>query len=758
MPLDATNQELLQALFDHSPVPQWAFDRETLRFLAVNEQAIRVYGWSREEFLAMTILDIRPPEEVELLRRDLTVPAQDAAGRHRGVWLHRTRAGAVLDVEVECADMHLGGHPARLVTVRDVTAERRAIPALQHNEQRFRAILENSADALVLQSADGRPMWASASTAHMFGRPPEEIVGRQKLELVHPDDRDAIRAARAESLARPFERIRCLARYALEGQPWRWLETVRENRLDDPAVGAIVLHIRDVTEQKLAEEALRRSEESFRTAIESSPDLVVVLREGRIAYANPTVVHALGEQGADAIVGRSGLDFASPEDLARMTDALAQAARGECHPVELQLRGRHGSSARVEFRGSPVVFDGGPAVLAFGRDVTERRRLEARLTLADRMSSLGTLAAGVAHEINNPVSYALANVGFVADTIAPHLGALGPQEREEVRHALADARQGLERVRDIVRDLKTFSRGDGEALRAVELRGILDAACSMSSNEVKHRARLVRCEADERVWVRGSEGKLAQVFVNLLVNAAQAIPDGAASANEVRITVLRRSAQTVAVEIRDSGCGIPPELVPRLFDPFFTTKPKGVGTGLGLAICHNIVLAHGGAIEVESAPGRGACFRVLLSSAAPAGASAKAAPARQPGPGAVLVVDDEPRVCEAVARLLRGGEGVRALSQSRAALELIRGGARFDAVLCDVMMPEMTGVQLHAAVAAVAPEQARRFAFMTGGVFSLESRRLLADTGRPVLEKPFDREQLLACLRAVADQEAAATS
>jgi CheY-like chemotaxis protein len=239
------------------------------------------------------------------------------------------------------------------------------------------------------------------------------------------------------------------------------------------------------------------------------------------------------------------------------------------------------------------------------------------------------------------------------------------------------------------------------------------------------------------------------VFVNLLVNAAHAIPDGHAGENEVTVEARPLADGRVAVEVRDTGVGVAPEILPRLFEPFFTTKPRAFGTGLGLAICHGIVQAHGGVIEVESAPGQGACFRVILPGSAPGEAEAAAPAPAVPAPrrARVLVVDDEPQVCEAVTRLLGREHQVEAVTQSRAALELIRSGARFDAVLCDVMMPDMTGVQLHDAVVALAPAQAARFAFMTGGVFSGETQRLLRQARRPVLEKPFDREALSTCVR-----------
>ncbi|MFL5262653.1 MAG: PAS domain S-box protein [Anaeromyxobacteraceae bacterium] len=745
------DRELLRALFDHSSVPKWVHDRETLRFVSVNDAALRSYGYTREEFLAMTILDIRPPEDAPRVLGQLRQPPRDEDGS-RGTWRHRRRDGTLFDVEIRTHDFVLDGRPVRLATVRDVTEDLRAIDALRANERRFRELVENSADGLQLLSADGTVLFASASTRTILGSEPEALVGRQGLDLVHPDDRPYIAAARRAALEAPGVAIRAVARHAHGAGGWRWLESVRVNRLADPAIAAVVLHTRDVTNQKTAEEALRRSEESFRAVIEGSPDLVLVVTGGRIAYANAAVLALLGLASRGDIVGRPVLDFVHPDAHARATALLARAATreaaGNSTAEELSVARPGGPVLCIEFRGVSVAFDGAPAVLAFGRDVTDRRRLEARLAVADRMSSLGTLAAGIAHEINNPVSYALANVSFVTESLAPLLAGGDPAEAQEIAAALREARQGIERVRDIVRDLKTFSRGDDDALGAVDVFATLDAACSMAGNEIRHRARLAKEYAPEARWVRGNEGKLAQVFVNLLVNAAQAIPDGDAAGNCITVRAAPHPAGGVAVEVRDTGRGVAPEHLPRLFDPFFTTKPKGVGTGLGLAICHNIVRAHGGALEVESTPGKGACFRVVLASGAPLRAAPHpSAPDGAESRGRVLIVDDEARVCHAVLRVLGSAHEVCTVHESSAALALVREGARFDAILCDVMMPEMNGVQLHAALAREAPDQARRLAFMTGGVFSAEVQQLLEASGRPVVDKPFTKQGLLDCVR-----------
>jgi PAS domain S-box-containing protein len=571
-------------------------------------------------------------------------------------------------------------------------------------------------------------------------RPPEDVAALREVAHLPASDRNGSRGS------------------------WRHLRkdgTLREvvvhtHDLALDGRAATLVLVRDVTEERAGERALRRSEESFRAAIEASPDLVAVAREGRLAYVNPAVVAALGID-ARRLLGRPIAVAIAPDDLPAAEALLASAWRGDrAAAIELRLLRADGSHLLAEVSAVRVEFQGQPALLAFGRDIGERRRLEAQLATAHRMSSLGTLAAGVAHEINNPISYALSNLGFVADGVAPLLA--GARDGGEIAAALREARHGLERVRDIVRDLKIFSRPDDAPMGPVDLHALLDTACGMAAAEIRHRARLVKDYAPGPFEAHGSAGKLAQVFVNLLVNAAQAIPEGAVAANQVTVATSRLADGRVAVEVRDTGRGIAAEHLPLLFDPFFTTKPTGVGTGLGLSICHGIVRAHGGVLEVESAAGRGACFRVVLAAARPRGIAAgeARAPGKTPPPAAqgpsrrsVLVVDDERLVCDAVARALGPQHDVVKANGMARALEILRGGRRFDAILSDVMMPEATGVQFHATLARELPDQARRLAFITAGVFSDEARRLVRDTGRPVVEKPFTREALLACVRAL---------
>jgi two-component system cell cycle sensor histidine kinase/response regulator CckA len=405
---------------------------------------------------------------------------------------------------------------------------------------------------------------------------------------------------------------------------------------------------------------------------------------------------------------------------------------------------------------------------------SEHREIQARLAQTDRLTSLGTLAVGVAHEINNPLAYVLLNLGYVAEELPkllslPTNGAapdpddslptsskpISSHSRErEVLLALDHAREGAERIRDTVRSLQTFSRPENEMRAPLQLSKLLDATLPMVANEIRHRARLVK-EYDAVPDVVANEARLGQVFLNLLLNAVQALPEDRTEINEIQLLLRAPAPDRVAVEVRDNGVGIPPQVRGRIFEPFFTTKPVGIGTGLGLTICHGIVTSLGGTLSFESEVGKGSTFRVELPAAvrtmganAVAGVNGKSPESPKPvAQGRIMVVDDEPIVCFSLERLLSTEGEVVAITSARQALALIRAGERFDVIFCDLMMPEMDAPILFEEIRRVAPAQAERMVFVTGGAFTVRAREFLESVPNQRLGKPFDVEALVELVR-----------
>ncbi|MBI5518403.1 MAG: response regulator [Deltaproteobacteria bacterium] len=375
----------------------------------------------------------------------------------------------------------------------------------------------------------------------------------------------------------------------------------------------------------------------------------------------------------------------------------------------------------------------------------ERDRMQEQLLISDRMASMGILAAGVAHEINNPLACVMANLELAARAVAQQAERLGlSAEFSEVREELHDAREATERIRNIVRDLKIFSPSQEDKTGPVDVLRVMESTLRMAWNEVRHRARLVK-NYGKTPLVQANEPRLGQVFLNLVVNAAQAIEEGRAEYNEIRISTSTDGAERLTVEIADTGPGMAPDVLGRLFTPFFTTKPVGVGTGLGLSICHRIVAGFGGSIDVKSVVGVGTTFRVVLPVARTDALEEAQHVALDVGArrrGRVLVVDDEPMIARAVQRTLSADHEVLAVESAAEALRQIIAGAHFDVILCDLMMPQMTGMELHAVLSQVAREQAGRMIFVTGGAFTIAARAFLDEIPNQRLEKPFDAMHL----------------
>ena len=508
--------------------------------------------------------------------------------------------------------------------------------------------------------------------------------------------------------------------------------------------------VAQAVERRRTEAELRRSEESFRSLIEHSPEGILISQERVICYVNRALVSYLGYAAREELLGKSAYDVVHPDDRALVAGRLRAIddTRVPATPREMRFLRRDGAAVLAESIGVPIVFDGRPAIAAMIRDVTERRRLEQQLVQSDRLASLGTLAAGVAHEINNPLTYVLGNLDFMRARLQDlrtalqrgeiHDPAGAPLEAhvDDLASLVEGARDGGEKVRRIVSDLKTVARGDDDQLVSVDVLKALRKSIEMAQNQIRHRARLKE-EYGQIPPVLASESRLGQVFLNLLVNAVQAIPEGDALGNLITVRAGTDARGHAVIEIGDTGTGIPKEIASRLFDPFFTTKPVGVGTGLGLSICHGIVGDLRGEISVESELGRGSTFRVVLP---PAAALPPPAPAKKTPPpprkGRVLLVDDDPLVGKICKRMLDPEHDVTVLTSAREALERLHADPEYDVILCDLMMPEMSGMQLFDELSRSAPAVAERVVFLSGGTFTPGAAAFRERVKNRFLDKP----------------------
>ncbi|HSP79643.1 MAG TPA: ATP-binding protein, partial [Myxococcaceae bacterium] len=625
-------------------------------------------------------------------------------------------------------------------TISLAMEHRQSERALREREQRFRCIAENASDVMYRYQLAGVRSFAfvSSGATSKLGFSPEEHYRNPELwhERVYPEDREALERLLEDPRAAAEAPV--VLRFITRSGRTVWLQHVVMPVTDASGLCVAVEGVaRDLTDRRQVEEALKLSEASFRILLEGVPEPAAIQRDGRIIYANAALVASLGFARAEELQGRRLVEFVQEEPP-------SAAGQVELLTGERRLLRRDGKVRMADFVSLPLLFDGEPAVVSIARDVTEQRQLQTRLALADRLASMGTLAAGIAHEINNPLAFVISNLGFLADELLrqPFARAEGPggwPATEEWRTVLGEAREGAERVRQIVRQLKTFSRPDEERVEPVDVHAVLDSAVMLASNEIRHRARLVR-EYGPVPPAMANEGRLCQVFLNLVVNAAQAIPEGAAERNEIRLRTWSGADGRVVVEVQDSGVGIAQEMLGRIFDPFYTTKPVGVGTGLGLSICHGIVSSLGGDISVESEPGRGTTVKVLLPAAEEARQGEKPMQATQAPVmrrGRVLVVDDEPAVGRALRRILREHD-VELATSGREALEKLEADTSFHAILCDVMMPDLAGKDLYEAVQRTGTGMEQRFVFVSGGAFTQGAREFLARVPNPTLDKPFD--------------------
>jgi PAS domain S-box-containing protein len=644
--------------------------------------------------------------------------------------------GRVIWVEVREAPVVRDGRTVAIVgSLTDITERRRVEEALRASEGTNRAILEAIPDIVFRIGRDGLFLDYKAHRATDLAMPPERFLGKDLADVLPPEvarlSRENLAAAIADRRVHVYE-------YDLNlgGEVRSW-----ESRMVASGTAEVVAIIREITERRRAEQALRESEERYRRLVELSPDGIAIHRDGRIVFCNVTGARMLGYALAEEVVGRPVLEFVQEEyrDLVerRVRGALAEGRSQP--PIEEKFVRADGTLVEVEVTSTPFSYGGHPAVLVVFRDITPRRQLEERVRHMQKMEAIGRLAGGVAHDFNNLLQALLSTIEVL------QARRLDPERLPEtVREMEANIKRGAA----LTRQLLLFARRELARPERIDLNDVVTGAISLVRRLVRENIRLTLVPEHGDLPLDGDRGQLEQVVVNLVVNASDAMPDG----GELTIRT-GRSGSEAWVEVTDTGVGIPVDLQERIFEPFFTTKLPERGTGLGLAVVHGIVTQHGGRIEVSSTIGRGSTFRIVLPRAG-AGGGASPDSQRRPEEGValaggerVLVVEDEDGARKALEEILELLGFRVAVAASGEEGERLAASGAFDVLLTDFVLPGINGGELARRLVARSP--ALRVILMSGYAEE-ESMRLgvMAGTVR-FLQKPFDVETLSQVMRAV---------
>ncbi len=623
----------------------------------------------------------------------------------------------------------------------------------------FRLVAEHGSDIGSLHTRDGLCVFVAPSVTRAFGWPEDQFQGRPLRELVHHDDWPRV----AEALAVEGEALgQVTYRLRLPSGETTWVETLTQAAPNSGRDQLVVCMTRDISHHRRATMAL---EEGVLALAMRQPDGVLVIQDGRILHSNPAAFQLLGLPTEAAVQRRRFAEFVHPDDSAREGEELTRIAQlGTVSAVhDLRFVLRDGTTLTTQTYAMGVSFGGAAAALLVVRD---KPKLDTQAIIADRLRSIGAVATGLAQELAAPVALLLASLDVLASEEADADASAAKA------NALAQATSSGDRIFQALRSLRSFSRGDEDLRRTLDARDVVDAVLNVADGRRTATTKLVRDFAESPVFVSADQARLSQALLNLVANAVDAAnerPDG-----EVRVSVRATTKGGALVEVSDNGPGIHEATLGRVFEPFFTTKPVATAAGLGLPISHAIIRALGGRLDLESAPKAGTIAIVQLPPcAAPEGrmsltqppasrATIRVAPAPAP-PSAttralprvspagekprLLVMDDDVPLASTLQRLLRHEYDVVVETSAEAALRRIVSGERFDILLCDVMLPGMSGIAFYDELQRIAPAMALRVVFVTGGMNTPGTQAFLEGLPNPCIDKPFLPDDLRRRLR-----------
>jgi PAS domain S-box-containing protein len=659
--------------------------------------------------------------------------------------------GAIRHLQLFRKEVLWDGKQQYQILYDDITERKQAEEELKASEQNFRNSIDSSSFGIRISDIDNHTLYANQTLLDIFGyNNIDEVIAKSPQDYYSPESYAEYLAMREKhgfgevipdqvdiDIIRKDGAVRHL-QASFKIVLWNGKKQYQTQ-------------YNDITARKKMEEALRESEEKYRLIVENTRDIIFTVNaREEYVYVSPSVKGILGYNPTE-LIGKLFLSLVHPEDRHILEEETARAGvSGHQTSGDSEYRTRHASGEWrwVVSRGTRVMDANGNFLYFIGiiRDITaykraekEKQILEEKAQINSRLAAVGEMAAGIAHEINNPLTGVL---GF-SQMLLENKNV--PEDIKENLKLIAD---GSQRVAEIVKRLLTFARQSKPIKAMANLNELIENTLKLREYVLKtNNINVVTRFDPELPWSVVDPGQMQQVFLNLIVNAEQAMKK-AHGKGTLTITT-KKIDNNIRILFHDDGPGITAENMGHLFEPFFTTKEPGEGTGLGLSLSRSIVLEHDGKMNVESEFGRGAIFIIdlpiieaLLSEAETAASSVKAQP-EATKPGRILVIDDEAGVRTLIEKTLtRMGHSVDVIDDARAALDIIDAGTVYDVILTDVRMPGMSGIELYPLIIRRMPSMKNRIIFITGDVMGLDIRTFLNQNNLPYLSKPFDIELL----------------
>jgi PAS domain S-box-containing protein len=753
-------EELVQTLFEETGDALFLFDPTSEDMIDVNPTVQRLSGFTRQELLRKQVSYLfrsETPGRLNELRHAFRTTG--VFHSQEGFLLRTTQDGVWIPMNLTITRLHVRPKTLGLITARDVREQRAAHQQIRKMEAELRRVLASVSDCLWSMEIDGlgrvQSRYVSPVVTKLTGRAPEFFTQwpQSWLSILPAEDRPAL-----EDAVRRFNDVRAPAsrfeyRIVAPNGALRWLRNTLRAAWD--ADGSVQLDgvVTEITERKRWEEAMLASESKYRLLTENL-EQCVFLKDGAMRYvaANRRFCEELG-LGEPELVGKTDLDFHSPETAARMQgDDRRVLSEGKRLEREEQIR-FNGKVRTVRMAKTPVrdARDQVVGVLGIVWDVTEQHALEAQLRQAQKMEAVGQLAGGVAHDFNNLLTVVLGNVGLLQHNLSP----------EDPNQALVAATEtAAQRAADLTRKMLGFSRRSTLCLDAANLNGCLEETVALLERTIDPRIQLERAPAPD-VWpVQADAGQISQVLMNLCINARDAMAQGGTLRLETENIVVNddmaqarleaRAGEFVRLRVQDTGAGIPPDILPRIFEPFFTTKEPGKGTGLGLAMVFGIVKQHGGWIDCTSRVGEGTRFDIYLPRHRPQKRpSVKSTPmvrTEQPprrGQETILLVDDEEMIRNLGRTILQAyGYQVHLAEDGLEAVEIYqREKGAIDLVIMDLVMPRLSGQDAFRQMQQIDPSVRVVFAsgYSAKQIVGEESEGVLGYVDKPYRPEEFAR-------------------